>query len=159
MNNPFTRKSSSYTLRVEIPGANGEVLAKLLDAALVEALGTGTVTGSWFRRLAPELGIDIPFVAVSFRATDDAQAAIYGQRILRALGKYNADLHTGYGTHKRWVATTRDEELANEIALHGSAEPLPGDHRFDVQPEPAPSVEEIEKLLGGDPWNPAGETK
>jgi hypothetical protein len=131
MNNPFTRKTSTYTLTVEIPGASDEVLGKMLDAALVEALGGGTVTGSWFRRLAPALGIHVPFVALSYRAEDDAQAAIYGARVLRALGRYNADLHTGYGAHKRWVATTRDEELANEIAQHPSARPLDGDHRFE----------------------------
>lgn len=155
MNNPFTRKMSSYTLTVEIPGADGDALGKMLDAALVEAAGGPTVTGSWFRRVNPSLGIDVPFVAVSYRAADDAQAAIYGQRILRALGRYNADLHTGYGTHKRWVATTRDEELADEIARHGSARPLDGDHRFDVQPE----VDEIVGLLDGNPWNETGGTK
>lgn len=131
MNNPFTRATSAYTLTVEIPDADDAALRKLLDAALVEAVGTGSITGSWFRRLAPSVGIHVPYVALAYRAEDDAQAAIYGARVLRALGRYNADLHTGYGAHKRWVATTRDEELANELAQHPSAAPLDGDRRFE----------------------------
>lgn len=107
MNNPFTRATTTYTLTIEIPGASDEVLAKMVDAAIVEAVGAGTITGSWFRRLAPAYGINVPFVTLSYQAEDDAQAAIYGHRIIGALGTYHADLHTGYGAHKRYVATTR----------------------------------------------------
>jgi len=100
------RATSVYTLVVEIPGADGPALGKMLDAAIREAVG---LTGSWLRRYDPSYGIHVPFVAVSFRCGSESQAAIYADRIVKALGPYDADLTTGYGAHRRTVATTRPE--------------------------------------------------
>lgn len=95
----LTRRTSQYTLTVPAPEHADADVHAALSALIGAAADTGlSTTGSWFTR-GPR-----PTLSVSWRCADDDTAAALAFQVLAAYGAAepaDANLHTGYGIHRR----------------------------------------------------------